>query len=110
VYYPSRDQAGEAAWEEKASLPDGQYGMGSASLAGAIYLAGGVDGQRAPAASLEYLPGSDRWVPFEAPPETSGAFPALLALDTRLHLLGGKSSAGHQSYQAIYTILFPVVR
>jgi len=109
VYYPSRDQAGEAAWEEKAPLPGGQYGMGSASLAGAIYLAGGVGEKSAAAAPLEYLPGTDQWVTFEAPPETSGAFPALLALDTRLHLLGGKSSAGHQSYQAIYTILFPVV-
>jgi DNA-binding CsgD family transcriptional regulator/N-acetylneuraminic acid mutarotase len=110
AYYPSRDQAGETAWEEKAPLPDGQYGMGSASLAGAIYLAGGVGEKSAVITPLEYLPGSDRWAPLEAPPETSGAFPALLALDTRLHLLGGKSSASHQSYQAIYTILFPVVR
>jgi len=109
VYYPSRDQAGEAAWEEKSPLPAGQYGMGSASLAGAIYLAGGVAGNGRPAAALEYLPRSDQWVTFEAPPESAGAFPALLALDTRLHLLGGKASASHQSYQAIYTILFPVV-
>ena len=110
VYYPNRDQAGEAAWEEKTPMPDGQYGMGSASLAGAIYLAGGVGEKNATAAPLEYLPGTDKWATFEAPPETSAAFPALLALDTRLHLLGGKASAGHQSYQAIYTILFPVVR
>ena len=110
VYYPSRDQAGETAWEEKTPLPDGQYGMGSASLAGAIYLAGGVSGNGSRAAALEYLPRTDQWVVFETPPEPGGAFPVLLALDTRLHLLGGKASAGHQSYQAIYTILFPVVR
>jgi DNA-binding CsgD family transcriptional regulator/N-acetylneuraminic acid mutarotase len=114
VYYPSRDQAGETAWEEKTSLPDGRYGMGSASLAGSIYLAGGVGEANRSAAPLEYLPRTDQWLPFEAPPEPAGAFPALLPLDTRLHLLGGRSSGGlgvsHQSYQAIYTILFPVVR
>ena len=114
VYYPSRDQAGETAWEEKTSLPDGRYGMGSASLAGSIYLAGGLGEANSPAAPLEYLPRTDQWLPFEAPPEPAGAFPALLPLDTNLHLLGGRSSGGpdasHQSYQAIYTILFPVVR
>jgi len=114
VYYPSRDQAGGTAWEEKTSLPDGRYGMGSASLAGSIYLAGGLGETHSPAAPLEYLPRTDQWQPFEAPPEPAGAFPALLPLDTRLHLLGGRSSVGpgasHQSYQAIYTILFPVVR
>jgi DNA-binding CsgD family transcriptional regulator/N-acetylneuraminic acid mutarotase len=109
VYYPSRDQAGESAWEEKSPMPAGEYGMGSASLAGAIYLAGGLDDKGGVATSLEYLPHTDQWAPFETPPETTGAFPALLALDTRLHLLGGTSSAAHQSYQAIYTILFPVV-
>ena len=114
VYYPSRDQAGETAWEEKTSLPEGRYGMGSASLAGTIYLAGGLGETNNQAAALEYLPGADQWLPFEAPPEPAGAFPALLALDTRLHLLGGRSAGGPvasaQSYQAIYTILFPVVR
>jgi len=63
---------------------------------------------------VEYLPNTDRWIPFEAPAETCGAFPTLLGLDTSLHLLGGKSSggpaSGHQSYQAIYTILLPVIR
>ena len=110
VYYPSRDQAGENAWEEKSPLPVGRYGMASASLAGAIYLAGGESA----AGPLEYLTGTDQWLTFESPPEECGAFPALLALDTRLHLLGGKTAGGpvtgHQSYQAIYTILFPVVR
>jgi hypothetical protein len=110
VYYPSRDQAGESAWEEKSPLPVGRYAIASASLAGAIYLAGG----ESTAGPLEYLTGTDQWLTFESPPEECGAFPALLALDTRLHLLGGKTAdgpvTGHQSYQAIYTILFPVVR
>jgi DNA-binding CsgD family transcriptional regulator/N-acetylneuraminic acid mutarotase len=114
VYYPSRDQAGEPAWEAKTPLPGGRYGMSSAGLAGAIYLAGGVGDQDSPAAApLEYLPRTDQWIAFETPPEAAGAFPALLAVDTRLHLLGGNSTGGpganHQSYQAIYTILFPVV-
>ena len=109
LYYPSRDLAGEAAWEEKSPMPSGRYGMSSANLAGAIYLAGG----ESPAAPLEYISHTGQWLAFEAPPEQAGAFPALLALDTRLHLLGGKTAGGpgasHQSYQAIYTILLPVV-
>jgi DNA-binding CsgD family transcriptional regulator/N-acetylneuraminic acid mutarotase len=114
IYFPSRDQEGEKSWEEGAALPDGRYAMGAASLAGTLYLVGGKDQVGASLTPLEYLAGSSQWLAFEAPPEAVGEFPALLPVETRLHLLGGgvgKSlSAAQQSYQAIYTILIPVVR
>ena len=114
IYFPSRDQAGEKSWEEGAALPGGRYAMGAASLAGTLYLVGGKDQAGNSLASLQYLPGAGQWLAFEAPPEAAGGFPALLPVETRLHLLGGEvgasPSAWHQSYQAIYTILIPVVR
>jgi len=113
IYFPNRDRAGEQAWEEGAALPDGRYAMGAASLAGTLYLAGGKGQPGVSLPPLEYLAGAGQWLGFEAPPETVRAFPVLLPVETRLHLLGGETaggmSAAHQSYQAIYTILIPVV-
>ena len=43
-----------------------------------------------------------------------GDRPALLALETRLHVLGGETSSGllanHLTYQAIYTIAIPSIQ
>jgi DNA-binding CsgD family transcriptional regulator/N-acetylneuraminic acid mutarotase len=114
IYFPNRDQTGEQSWEAGAALPNGRYAMGAASLAGTLYLVGGKDQVGDSLTPLQYLPGVGQWLVFEAPPEAAGAFPVLLPVETRLHLLGGEVAAGpragHQSYQAIYTILIPVVR
>jgi DNA-binding CsgD family transcriptional regulator len=114
IYFPNRDQEGEKPWQDGAALPAGRYAMGAASLAGTLYLVGGKGQAGNSLAPLQYLPGAGQWLAFEPPPDAAGAFPALLPVETRLHLLGGEAgaaqSAWHQSYQAIYTILFPVVR
>jgi len=111
VYYPQRDQNGEPAWEARAPLPAPRYGMGAAVLAGAVYLAGGEPVNQPP---LSYNPPRDAWTAFEPSPQPAGLLPALLAYETHLHLLGGISDGelrrDHQTYQAIYTILVPVIQ
>lgn len=114
VYYPQRDLNGEAAWQPRAALPQPRYGMGLAALAGAVYLMGGntAEGEPAPP-PLSYDPLSDTWTAFEVSPQPGGLYPALLAYETHLHLLGGVHNgellSGHQRYQAIFTIVIPVM-
>jgi DNA-binding CsgD family transcriptional regulator/N-acetylneuraminic acid mutarotase len=116
VYFPQRDQAGTAAYEERAPLPEGRSAASATGIAGLIYVFGGQsDSQPAGGlAPLQYAPPEDHWTAFELSPVTVGAGPALVALDTRLHVLGGSAPGGmaafHQSYQAIYSINLPAIR
>lgn len=116
VYFPQRDLSGDHPWENRAPLPEGRYGMGSASLANYIYLVGGVNGPQSSAAlaSIQYHTLGDRWATFGTPPSPVGLNPAVIALDTRLHVLGGLVSgaplANQQTYQALYTINLPSVQ
>lgn len=116
VYYPERDLNQGNPWEDLAPLPAGRYGMGAASLVNGIYLLGGLGSGHAEAAlpPLEYDAQSNQWVQFEAPPEPLGAYAAVLASGTQLHVLGGQAAGGltskHLTYQAVYTILLPVVQ
>lgn len=116
VYYPSRERAGANPWEERAPLPEGRYAMGAATLVNMIYVLGGESEppSQSGLAPLQYLPLSNQWMRFERAPQVTGSKVTLLALDTRLHVIGGQTpsglSAAHQTYQAIYTISLPSVQ
>ena len=116
VYYPERDLSQGSPWDTLAPLPTGRYGMGAASLVNGIYILGGLGSGSSKAAlpPLEYDAQTNQWVQFEAPPGPVEAYPALLASGTQLHLIGGKNSGGltsaHLAFQAVYTILLPVVQ
>jgi DNA-binding CsgD family transcriptional regulator/N-acetylneuraminic acid mutarotase len=116
VYFPQRDQAGDHPWDERAPLSEGRYGMGAASLANLIYLVGGINETRKPGelAPVQYQTLTDRWSSFDRPSVLVGSQPAVLALDTRLHILGGLGADGpdahHLTYQAIYTIVLPTIQ
>ena len=96
-------------------MPQARSGIGATVIAGLIYVFGG-EGPASPAGNLpplQYQPATDHWTVFDASPEPVGIRPALVLLETRLHVLGGITPAGpvalHQSYQAIYTISLPGV-
>ena len=116
VYFPDRDRNDDQPWEQRAPLPEGRYGMSCTALANMIYLVGGLgDANQANGLPpLVYQPLNDRWISFELPPEALGDQPALLGLETRLHVLGGDSPSGllasHLTYQALYTIAIPSIQ
>ena len=116
VYLPDRDRNNDQPWEQRAPLPEGRYGMNCTVLANLIYLVGGVDdaNQAGGLTPLVYQPLNDRWTSFDLPPELLGNRPALLGLETRLHVLGGETPTGlmasHLTYQAIYTIAIPSIQ
>lgn len=115
AYYPQRDLEGSSPWEERAPLPAGRYAAGVAALANRYYLIGGLSddpaGEGLP--SLEYLPQRERWITFDEDRRDASSHAAVLSLDTRLHILGGSLptglSAHHLTYQAIYTIMIPII-
>ena len=114
VYYPQRDTDNEKPWEVRAALPQARTRSGAALLADAIYLMGGNGADGKELSPLQYSIANDAWQEFETAPQPIGSRPALVTLDTKLHVLGGQSgeafTAEHQTYQAIYTIMLPVVQ
>ena len=114
AYYPQRDLNGEPAWESLPPLPEGRANMGTAALAGSLYLVGGNTAQSQTASDpLQYRPQEARWQTFDSPPQAAGSFLALVPYEDFLHVLGGSTSTGlsdrHQVYQAIYTRAIPII-
>lgn len=88
--------------------------MGTAALAGSLYLVGGNTAQSQTASDpLQYRPQEARWQTFDSPPQAAGSFLALVPYEDFLHVLGGSTSTGlsdrHQVYQAIYTRAIPII-
>ena len=110
VFFPQRALQDEAAWQKAATLPEARAHLGAVVLADLIYVVGGEDVSDSSPVARQYLPKADQWLLLSSSPVNPPTGAALLALDNHLHLLGGKGSAHHWDYQAIYTILFPVVK
>jgi N-acetylneuraminic acid mutarotase len=107
-YGPAAEVNGEPAWQARAALPEGRSGVALASLADTLYLVGGEGGP-----SLEYFPEHDQWQPFDAPFNQAWAKPGLAGVGTNLYAFGGLRdgtvTAEHLTYQALFTIVLPVI-
>ncbi len=114
VYYPQRELLGEDAWENAADLPEARYGMNSIVLADMVYTAGGKNSKEKFLPIIQYLPPRDSWIEIDSPPIEIGISPAVLPYETRLFILGGLNSEGYSdqslAYQAVYTVLVPVIQ
>lgn len=113
VYYPNREAGGEAAWERREELPEPLSGLNAVALVNAIYVTAQNSGEEGGQTLLRYNEQSDDWEVLETAPQALGSRAALVALDTKIHILGGQAggqpSAAHLTYQAIYTVLIPAV-
>lgn len=114
AYSPEREDGAENPWETRAALPEGRYGLGVASISNIVYVIGGEAEEQHALASLQYLPEDDKWTRFESPFPKSWAYLSLLPIGTHIYGIGGKMDDAptdrNMSYQAIYTILVPIVR
>lgn len=119
VYFPTRDDSNETAWEKLTALPQGRYGMGTTTLGGMIFMFGGMtENNAAPTPpALEFQVQMNQWAIFDTPTEGSTAFSGLLASGNFLYLLGGETTGAqpaklsdqNQSYQALYSISVPII-
>jgi len=108
-YLPERD-----TWSRRAPLPDGRYVMGVASIAEFIYVVGGEGETGSSLLPLQYFPQQDRWQEFEGPLSENWSHLGVVPTGTHLYILGGRlggiSTAQNLSYQAIYTIIIPIIK
>jgi DNA-binding CsgD family transcriptional regulator len=113
IYQPEVDHDGYDAWTESAPLPEPRYGMGITSLAEIIYLVGG-NGIRDQALSPQgYITQTGEWQQAEDPINKTVSAPALVALGTKIYVLGGLLDQVPVdqilSYKAIYLTVLPIV-
>ncbi|KPL72033.1 hypothetical protein ADN00_16235 [Ornatilinea apprima] len=116
AFHPQWVLEGEDPWEQLAPLPQGRFAMGTVELAGNVYLVGGQSyGQvQSILTPLVLHTAENKWAALEAPPLEVGPYLGLLAYENRLHVLGGQTlmqgmTASHQTFQAIYTRLIPLI-
>lgn len=113
VYHPDRDQGLGSPWEKGVSLPEGRYALGISSVTDVIYLVGGRGDTNAILQPLLYNPRTNSWKKFEEPILPVGYGLTLVPSGNYLYIIGGRDAQvtiNHTlAYQAIYTIMIPVI-
>lgn len=108
-YIPEND-----SWTARLSLPEGRYAMGTTSIADIVYVIGGIKSNENTVLSpLQYIHQLDKWQEFQSPIMEQWYSLALVPYQTRLYGIGGKEGKSYSkinvSFQAIYTILIPII-
>lgn len=114
VYQPGQEGEEGGPWSTASPLPEARYAMGVSSVADIIHIIGGIGEVDVSLYSLVYFPNSDKWEKFTNPYSGTWSNLGLVPLESRLFALGGLMeetiTRQNLAYQAIYTVLFPVVR
>jgi DNA-binding CsgD family transcriptional regulator len=114
AYSPELESRGEDPWIRRRSLPQAREAMGIAAIADNIYILGGLSSAEGVLPNLAYDPLADAWSAVETPVTQPWFGLGLAPLGNRLYAvggeLGGNLTGRTTAYQAIYTVLLPVVR
>jgi len=114
IFVPQRQMDGENPWSSSSPLPQKRFGISVSILADMVYIAGGENEKETNLPVIQFLPPKEEWIEIEQPIKPIGNFPALIPYETRLYVFGGELNSevtnSTQVFQAIYTILVPVVR
>jgi hypothetical protein len=112
VFSPILEDGMSDPWAEAAPLPEPRYAMQAAGLADFLLLIGGMTNNTSAPAGLEFLAEIDQWHTIESPPMAAHSFGAVI-VGQRLWIVGGKNDQGWVSavwsYQAMYTVVIPLV-
>jgi len=114
VYFPNREISGESAWESRSNMPATPIGSGAVAMVNSIYALG--DSSDAATGSFKIFrfdEASNIWTELENAPVVIGNQAELVALNTKIHILGGNIDGtvqpAHLAYQAVYTVLIPAI-
>jgi DNA-binding CsgD family transcriptional regulator len=115
VYLPDQENSDAGSvWESGVPLPSPRYAMGVTSIADIIHVIGGKGTGDSPLPVLVYLQQDGNWQELESDRSKSYSHIGLVPLGAHLYVIGGslndKPTAKMYSYQAIYTILVPIVQ
>ncbi len=113
-YLPDRDNGRDNPWTTRAPLPAGRYAMGVASVADIVYVVGSAGDGKNAAPLIEYFYQQDAWQTFESPALAGWSHLGLVPIERYLYVIGGQADqtpvAQNVAYQALYSILLPVIR
>jgi DNA-binding CsgD family transcriptional regulator/N-acetylneuraminic acid mutarotase len=103
----------EQPWSQAAPMPFSRYSVGVASVADSVYVLGGEGNSANSLTSVVYLLRTDEWQAFESPPADLGKDARLVSLGNYIYFIGGQTTSGTGytlSYQAVNTVVIPIVR
>jgi DNA-binding CsgD family transcriptional regulator len=113
-YWSVLDDGVGNPWTVREPLPESRHSMGVTSAADIIHLIGGNGNSDAGISSWKYFPQEDHWTDFEEASEQSWSQMGLTTVGTKLYAIGGKFGGAVTSltkgYQAVFTVLVPVIR
>lgn len=110
IYDPN--QISEASkWKIGSRLNQGRYAMGTVSVAGNIYILGGINVSEN--YNIQYNPIRNQIVSFDPQNRNVGAYISTIYYDSELFVIGGlidnEPSKQNLSHKILYTVTFPVV-
>ena len=112
VFSPFTDNP-QDSWSEAERLPETRYAFGVASVADTIYVIGGEGDPNQTLKPIQFLHQQNKWQYFESPFTGNWSHLGLVPIQTELYGVGGRTNnvpaAKNLSYQAIYTILIPLL-
>lgn len=100
-------------WSQAAPMPFSRYPVGATSVADSVYVLGGEGNTSSSLTSIVYLIQTNEWQAFESPPVDLGQNNRLVSLGNYIYIIGGQTASGTGytlSYQAVYTVVIPIIR
>jgi DNA-binding CsgD family transcriptional regulator len=113
IFLPELMNGDESPWSVGKPLSEGRYQFGISSLADIIYVFGGLGDSISQENAFKSLSLNNNWIPIAAEVDYPWTSMGLVPIETKIFILGGKindePSASLLEYQAIYTILIPMI-
>jgi len=114
VYQPDLDDGQNNPWSESPLLPKARYGMGITSIAGIIYLVGGIDEKNNVDTSARFLTQTEEWQQVQNPVSATWSNLGLVSLGTNIYAVGGRldqvTTKNQWSHQAIFLTVLPIIK
>lgn len=120
AYNPSLEASSASPWSTAPPLPQGRWGMGAAGIADTLLIIGGASAppgtliSEATPAAYQFFPSQDAWTLIEQPGEQLWTGLSAASLEQYVYAVGGTLSGAItsqvQAYQAVYTVLIPIIR
>ena len=114
IYTPDFEGNEESPWEIDNPLPNPRYASGVASLAGTMYVIGGMSDRQEKLVHVGKANNAPGWTEFTQVINEDFAYLGIVAVGTHLYVIGGELDGvitdQNLAYQAIYSINLPVVR
>jgi len=114
AYTPNLENSPASPWSSAPPLPEGRYGMGAAGVVDTLLVIGGSRLDDGSAPSYQFFPSLGNWIETSQPEAQSWTGLAAVPLEQLVYVVGGtlgdQATNQVESYQAVYTVLIPIVR